>query len=54
MEDLLIMKELTGSVVVTLEAACYSDLKKKMQGAIYSSVHKGSLGELRISWPACI
>ena len=25
MEDLLIMKELTGSVVVTLEAACYSD-----------------------------
>lgn len=29
MEDLLIMKELTGSVVVTLEAACYSDFLKK-------------------------
>lgn len=29
MEDLLIMKEQTGSVVVTLETACYLDKKKK-------------------------
>lgn len=55
MEDLLIMKEQTGSVVVTLETACYLDKKKKkLQGAFYSFVHKGSLVEFRISWPDCI
>lgn len=55
MEDLLIMKEQTGSVVVTLETACYLDKKKKkLQGAIYSFVRKGSLVEFRISWPDCI
>lgn len=53
MEDLLIMKEQTGSVVVTLETACL-DKKKKLQGAIYSFVRKGSLVEFRISWPDCI